>query len=214
MEEFSERGLEVTVLSAVDLAAQLTQQRDLDGLRARLRHVWRRMLTSSQLCFTGDVLRQASRPGVRPATDLADALDHLAREWTRREVDDVVAACLGTTRFQLTIREESVHRGPDRSAVEVIEIGDPAVDLATDVVLDVFARVVAVDRRRDYIRLKHRDSRVVAAWDRRLHDCWWYDPSTDHQVDLAEPLAADPGWAAASESLIAAAQAVEAAAAA
>ena len=145
MEEFSERGLEVTVLSAVDLATQLTKQRDLDRLRPRLRHVWRRMLTSSQLCFTGDVLRQASRPGVRPATDLTDALDHLARESTRREVDDAVAACLGTTRSQLTVREESVYRGTDRSAVEVIEIGDPAVDLTADVVLDVFARVVAVD---------------------------------------------------------------------
>lgn len=209
MEEFSERGLEVAVLSAVDLAAQLTKQRHFDGLRARLRHVWRRMLTASQLCFTGDVLRQASRPGVRPATDLTDALDHLARESTRREADDAVAACLGTTRSQLTVREESVHRGPDRSVVEVIEIGDPTVDLTTDVVLDVFARVVAVDRGRDYIRLKHRDSRIVAAWDRRLHDCWWYDPTTDHPLDLAEPFAADPDWVAASESLIAAARGVE-----
>ena len=115
MEEFSERGLEVTVLSAVDLATQLTKQRDLDRLRPRLRHVWRSMLSSSQLCFTVDVLRQASRPGVRPATDLTDALDHLARESTRREVDDAVAACLGTTRSQLTIREESVYRGRERS---------------------------------------------------------------------------------------------------
>jgi hypothetical protein len=81
------------------------------------------------------------------------------------------------------------------------------------VALQVFARVVAVDRRRDYIRLKHRDSRIVAAWDRRLHDCWWYDPSTEGQVDLPEPAAAEPAWVAASESLVAAAQAVETAAA-
>jgi hypothetical protein len=213
IEEFSERGLEVTVLSAVDLAAQLTRRTELDGLRSRLRYVWRRMLTSSHLFFTGDVLSRVSRPGVRPATELADALDHLARESSRREVDDAVADCLGTTRSQLTVRQESVHRGPDRSAVEVIEIGDPAVDLTTDVALAVFAQVVAVDRRRDYIRLKHRDSRITAAWDRRRHDCWWYDPNTEELVDLTEPAASDPGWVAASESLMAAAQNVETAAA-
>ncbi len=212
MEEFSERGLEVTVLSAADLAAQLTKQRGLGGLRARLRHVWRRILTSSQLCFTGEVLRQASRPGVRPATDLADTLDKLVRESTQREVDDAVASCLGTTRGQLTVRHETVHRGPDRSAVEVIEIGDSAVNLTTDSVLEVFARVAAVDLRRDYIRLRHGDSRIVAAWDRRLHDCWWYDPNTEQPVDLPEPGAAEPAWVAASESLLAAARAVDRAA--
>jgi hypothetical protein len=209
IEEFSERGLEVTVLSAVDLASQLTKQKDLEGLRARLRHVWRRMLTSSQLCFTSDVLRQASRPAVRPAADLADALDHLARESSRREVDDAVAACLGTLRTHLTVREETVHRGPGRSLVEVIEIGDPSIDLTGDRVLEVFARVVAADPSRDYIRIRHRDSGIVAAWDRRLNDCWWYDPNTEEQVGLAEPTAGEPGWVAASESLVAAAQAVE-----
>lgn len=213
MEMFDERGVEVTLLSAVDLAAQLTKQKDLHGLRARLRHVWRRMLTSSHLCFTGDILRQASQPDFRPATDLAHALDNLARESAEREVDGAVAASLGTIRSELTVREESVHRGPDRSVVEVVEIRDPTVDLTTDMALKVFARVVAVDRRRDYIRLKHRDSGIVAVWDRRLHDCWWYDPNTDDPVDLPEPAAADPDWVVASESLIAAAEAIERAAA-
>ena len=209
MEEFDERGLEVTVLSAVDLAAQLTKPYDFDTLRARLRHVWRRMLTSPQLCFTRDVLRHASRPGVRPATDLTRALDQFATESSRREVDDAIAASLRTTRSHLTVREESVHRGPDRSLVEVIEIGDPTIDLTTDLVLEVFTRVVAADQHRDYIRLKHRDSGIVAVWDRRLHDCWWYDPNTERQVDLV----ATSNWVAASQSLIVAAQAVDTAAA-
>ncbi len=151
--------------------------------------------------------------GVVGRGDLTGALDHLARESSRREVDDAVANCLGTTRSQLTVREESVHRGTDRSAVEVIEIGDRAVHLTADVVPEVFARVVAVDRRRDYIRLKHRDSRITAAWDRRLHDCWWYDSSADEPVDLAEPAVSNPDWVVARESLVAATQDVETAAA-
>ena len=124
-----------------------------------------------------------------------------------------MAACLGTTRSQLTVREESVYRGRERSSVEVIEIDDPAVDLTADVVLDVFTRVMAVDARRDYIRLKQRYSRIVATWDRRVHDCWWYDPNTEDPVDLPEPAAVDPAWIAASQSLLAAAQTVETSAA-
>lgn len=209
MDEFSERGLEVTLLSAVDLAAQLTSQRDVDGLRTRLRDVWRRMLTSSQLCFTGESLYKASRPGVRPAIDLANALDQLARESTQREIEDTVAACLGTTRSRLAVRQETVHRGPDRSAVDVIEIGDSAVDLTVEAVLEVFARVVTVDGRRDYVRVKHRDTCIVAAWDRRLHDCWWYNPNSDEQVDLSEPDVAEPAWTKACESLRSAARATE-----
>jgi hypothetical protein len=210
LDEFSERGFEVTVLSALGLAAELTR-RGLDELRLRLRHVWRRMLTSPQLCFTADVLRRAS--GLRPASALAEHLDHLAKEWTRREVDDAIAAGIGTTRAQLNVREESVHRGPQRAIVEVVEISDPGVVLNTERALEVFSRVVAVDRSRDYIRLNHTPSGVVAAWDRRLHDCWWYDPARDDPVDLAEPAEAEPGWLAASEMLVVAARSAEQAAA-
>jgi hypothetical protein len=204
--EFSERGLEVTVLSAVDLAVGLTR-RGLDELRFRLRHVWRRMLTSPQLCFTSDVLRRAS--GLRPASALAERLHHLAREWTRHELDDAIAAAIGTTRAHVGLREESVYRGPQQAVVEVVEISDPAVVLTIERALDVFSRVVAVDRSRDYIRVKHAPSGVVAAWDRRLHDCWWYDPAREEPVDLAEPTTSEPDWLAASEMLVTAARVAE-----
>lgn len=213
MEEFAERFLEITVLSAVDYAAQLTKHKELHDLRNRLRHVWRRMLTSPQLCFTREVLQRASLSGVRSAGTLTETLDHLAKEWTRRELDEAVAGCLGTSRSKLLMRTELVRRGQDRSIVEVIEIADATVVLTTDAALEVFSRVSTVDRDREYIRLKHLESGVVAAWDRRRHDCWWYHPPTDEQVDLDEPAPLAQGWIVASDALVAAGRAADQAAA-
>lgn len=201
MEEFSERGLEVSVLTAMDLAVQLTKQHHLEALRVRLRHVWRRMLTSPHLCFTVDVLRRASRPGIRPAAQLTSSLVQFARETTPREVQDAIAAALNTTRSRLVFREEAVQRGTARAVVEVIEVSDPAVDITAAVALKLFAAVAATDPRRDYVRVKHTVSKVVSIWDRRLPDCWWYDPAEDEPLDLGQPDATEPEWHVATTAL-------------
>ena len=83
MEAFDERGAAVTIVMAVDLAAQLTNQHDLDTLRTRLRHVWRRMLTAPTLDFAPDVLRRGSPPGIRTSAKSASARSPSSRRSPR-----------------------------------------------------------------------------------------------------------------------------------
>ncbi|MBY3552619.1 phospholipase D-like domain-containing protein [Modestobacter lapidis] len=201
MEAFDERDAAVTIISAVDLAVQLTKQHDLDALRTRLRNAWRRILTAPTLDFTPDAMRRASQPGVRPAFKLAASLAGFAKESTRREVDGALAASLGVDRSQLIVRKETVKRGRQVATVEVVGITDPAVELAPGELTAAFRAAVVADPAIDYVRVKHLGSGVVATWDRRLHDCWRYDPAGDDPVDLGEPTDVDPRWLAAADAL-------------
>ncbi len=213
MEAFDERDSAVTIISAVDLAVQLTKQHDLDALRTRLRHTWRRILTAPTLDFTPDALRRAAQPGVRPAFKLAVSLAGFAKESTRREVDGALAGSLGVNPSQLIVRKETVKRGRQVATVEVVGITDPAVELTAGEVTAAFRAAAVADPAIDYVRIKHLQSGVVATWDRRLHDCWRYDPADDDPVDLAEPTDVDPRWLAAADALAAAGRAAEASAA-
>jgi hypothetical protein len=201
MEAIDERGSAITILTAVDLAAQLTKQHDLDGLRTRLRHVWRHILTTPTISFTTDVLRHASQPGVRPAAKLTAALAALGKETTRREVDDAIAAALGVPRSQLTVRGEGIQRGARPAYVEVVYIADAGLELTAARATAAFRAAVAASPGTDYVRLKHVATGVVATWDRLLHDCWRYHPDDDDPVDLPEPTDVDPPWLAAADTL-------------
>jgi hypothetical protein len=213
MEAFDERGSAVSILSAVDLAVQLSKDHGLEALRAQLRHVWRRILTAPTLNFTPDALRRAARPGVRPASKLTGFLAEFAKESTSVEVEDALAESLRVARSQLDVHEEKVRRGRRDATVRVVDIDNPTVELTPENVTAAFRAAVVADPAIDYVRLKHLPSGVVATWDRQLHDCWRHDPADDDPVDLAEPIDVEPPWLTAAQALADAGLAAEASAA-
>lgn len=210
MEAFDQRRSALIILSAVDLAMQLTKQHDLHALRVRLRHVWRRILVAPTLAFTPEILHQASQPGLRPSSRPTASLCAFAKEATREDVDDAVAACLGIAPAQITVRKETVTRGAQPAAVNVAEVGDSNVQLTPQLAIAALRAAVAADPAIDYVRIKHLPSGVVVTWDRRLNDCWRYDSVNRDLVDLTEPTGVDPPWLAAVNTLAAAGRAAAA----
>ena len=106
-----------------------------------------------------------------------------------------------------------MQRGRQRDTVEIVEVNAPTVELNVDAALAAFRAAVAADPRRDYVRIKHVATGVVASWDRREHDCWHYDPNDEDPTDLDEPRNIAPEWLAPANELVATAQSVDAVAA-
>ena len=213
MELFEDRGSAVTILCAVDLATQLTKQHALDVLRISLRRGWRRMLAAPSLDFAAHTLQRAAPSDIRPPTRLAESLVEFAKESTRRELDEALAASLNIDRSQFDVREETVKRGHETATVLVFGIADPAVELTPERVTAAFRAAVAAYPAIEYVRIKHLLSGAVATWDRKFHDCWRYYPTEDEPSDLAEPTNVDPPWLTAADALVAAGRAAGAEAA-
>jgi hypothetical protein len=210
MEAIAERGGEVTVLAAVDLADQLTRSNEWTELRTDLRNVWRHLLESPLLAFTADVLRHVASPRARPAVEIAQELDRLAREWTVPELHAVLADHLGTAAGRIRVMRGVVRRRLRDEMVEILLIDDPEAILDTDRVSAAFAEWAALDQSRAYFRFEQPTAGVIAVWDFALHECWKYNRHTDADpVPLEEPLATEPVWSTESRKLLNSARAAD-----
>ena len=199
IEAIEARGGEVIVLSAVDLAGQLTWSSDWDDLRTNLRDVWRRLLESPLLAFTADVMKRAASPGVRSATDIAQRLDELAREYSTEELHAALAAVVGTAGARISVMRVMI-QGRQR---DILRVDDPAATLDQAAASAALATWATMDPSRDYLRIEHAVTRTTALWDRANHVCWWYDRNSGGEpVTLQEPVTLEPAWAVESRRIL------------
>jgi len=208
MEAIAERGGEVTVLTAVHLADQLTRSNEWTELRTDLRNLWRHLLESPLLTFTADVLRHAASSRARSTIDISRDLNKLAREWTAPELHAAMAGHLGTTAARIRAERKVIRRRLRDERIDILLIDDAEAILDTDRVSAAFAEWAALDHNRAYFRFEQPAAGIIAVWDLALHECWKYNRYTDADpIALEEPVATEPAWSTESRKLLNAARA-------
>ncbi len=191
MQVIEDHGGEVVVLGAAAVAEQHTRGAGREGLRLRVRDAWRHLLESELLAFTGPVLRKAVRGGARTATDLVVGLDRLAHESTPGDLRAALSAALGDSARAIWMRGQ-IHRNGRTETVDYLDL--EGARLASENGLAALARWAAVDRDRDYLRIRDRDAGTVVMWDRARRECLWYDSRSHEDRQLDEPAIEQPGW--------------------
>ena len=207
MEALAERGCEVAVLGAVDLADQLTRSHGWTELRIQLRNMWRHLLESPELAFTSDVLRLAARPGIRPAAEMAQGLDELAVQSTTPELHGAIADCLHTAAQQIRLTHGIVRRHRRDEVVDILAVDDPEVTLDAAMASTALAVWAGMDQSRDYFRFDQPVPGTIVVWDRDSNECWRFERHLNGDpVMLQVPVVVEPAWAVESRRLLDAAR--------
>jgi hypothetical protein len=175
----------------VAAAEQLTRGAGREELRLRVRDAWRHLLESELLAFTAPVLREVVRGGAGTATDLVAGLDRLAHESTPGELRAALSAVLGDSARAFWARGQ-IYRNGRTETVDYLDLEGATLEAENG--RAALAGWAAVDRDRDYLRIRDRDAATVVMWDRSRRECLWYDSRSREDRRLDEPAIEPPRW--------------------
>ena len=144
-------------------------------------------------------------PLCESAGDLASSLDGLACFVTESEPLRLAEELLGATHGTVRLSEALVNRGSlGQRNVRVFVVDDPATRLTPENVVRVVGalRDVVDEADRDYIRIEHHPSDVIAFADYATDSYVFADRRSDDIVDFERPEPTPPSWRGCMDELI------------
>ena len=178
MTVFEEQDAYATVLAGIYRADEACLQGKQDGLRIRLRDIWRRLLVELDRSLTSRTVslaaNEATSAWVEPEQRLCDALYELAMLRTQPEIHDAIGAAFDTDHRDLTEAPVEVKRrgGGHKNQWELRIEGraHPFDQERVAIALGTWARL---EPEREYYRLQHLATRGRAVLDLTSGERWW-----------------------------------------